>query len=70
MQLLESLESFSDKIVVISTLSPVYLSKLDWVKYGVAVYGTGRESFTAGFAAVKGDIIPEGKMPLKDGERN
>ena len=66
MELLESLEKQSEKIVVLSTLSPVYISRLEWIKYGIAVYGTGRESFTAGFSAIAGDIIPEGTLPLRE----
>ena len=70
MQLLEKLESMSEKIVILSTLSPVYISRHDWIKYGVAVFGTGRESFTAGFSAVAGDFIPEGTLPVKKESRN
>ena len=70
MQLLEALENQSEKIVVFSTLSPVYIRRLEWIKYGIAVYGTGRESFTAGFSAVAGDIIPEGTLPLSAEEKD
>ena len=68
LELLESLEKYSDRIIVLSTLSPVYISRLKWLEYGVAVYGTGKESFTAGFSAIAGDIIPEGILPFKEGE--
>ena len=70
MQLLETLEKYSDKIIVLSTLSPVYISRLGWIKYGVAVYGTGKESFTAGFSALAGDIIPEGTLPIREEKRD
>ncbi len=66
MELLKKLEKMDDRIIVLSTLSPVYISQLDWIRYGVAVYGTGRESFTAGFAAIAGDIKPEGILPFKE----
>lgn len=68
MKLLKSLEKYQDRIIVLSTLSPVYISRLKWLEYGVAVYGTGQESFTAGFSAIAGDIIPEGILPFKEEE--
>jgi hypothetical protein len=37
---------------------------MDWVKNAVAVYGTSRDSFKAGFAALSGKITPQGTLPL------
>jgi beta-N-acetylhexosaminidase len=34
------------------------------VRTALAVYGTGRESFRAGFAALAGDFEPEGRIPV------
>ncbi len=68
MQLLGNLSSFRDKIIVVSTLSPVYIDYLGWIKYGLAIYGTGRESFAAGFSAIKGDFKPEGRIPISSGK--
>ncbi|MDX9802240.1 MAG: beta-N-acetylhexosaminidase [Spirochaetia bacterium] len=70
LQFLETLERKKSRVIVISVLSPAYLEDLNWPESGVAVYGTGRDSFTAGFAAIAGDFIPEGKLPIKiNGER-
>jgi beta-N-acetylhexosaminidase len=64
LEILETLRSFSGTLVVISTLSPVYLRETPWVQTALAVYGTGRESFKAGFAALAGDFEPEGRIPV------
>ena len=69
MELLDKLSTLNENIIVLSTLSPVYIDQLNWVKYGIAVYGTGRESFTAGFSAISGDFNPEGKLPFKTKNR-
>lgn len=63
-QYLETLKGKKNRVIVMSVLSPAYLENSKWLDSGVAVYGTGRESFTAGFAAIAGDFIPEGKMPI------
>jgi beta-N-acetylhexosaminidase len=70
MELLDKLSILNENIIVLSTLSPVYIDKLNWVKYGIAVYGTGRESFTAGFSVISGDFDPEGELPFKTKNRN
>ena len=64
LETLKALEDFADKISVLSVLTPVYLREVPWVKSAVAVYGTGEESFKAGFAAIAGDFVPEGKLPF------
>jgi beta-N-acetylhexosaminidase len=64
LEILETLESFSGTLVVLSTLSPVYLRDTPWVRTALAVYGTGKESFRAGFAALSGDFEPEGRIPV------
>ncbi len=69
-ELLESLKKSKCKVIVLSILSPASLSDFSWLDSGVAVYGTGRESFTAGFAAIAGDFIPEGTVPLTNKENN
>lgn len=61
---LKKLQSLSDKIVVLSVLTPVYLQETPWIDSAIAVYGTGRDSFQAGFAALKGDFDTEGILPL------
>lgn len=64
LEVLETLRSFSGSLAVLSALSPVYLREAPWVRTALAVYGTGRESFRAGFAALAGDFEPEGRIPV------
>lgn len=52
------------RIVIISVLTPVYLFSMDWVDTALAAYGTGDESFAAAFAALAGEFIPRGKLPV------
>ncbi len=65
LEILKSLENSGKRILVISTLTPVYLREIPWVTSSIAVYGTSRESFKSGFGALIGDFIPEGKLPVK-----
>lgn len=65
LEILKSLENSGKRILVISTLTPVYLRETPWVTSSIAVYGTSRESFKSGFGALAGDFIPEGKLPVK-----
>ncbi|MCL2792813.1 MAG: glycoside hydrolase family 3 protein [Spirochaetaceae bacterium] len=69
-EILRTLENSRARIIVLSTRSPANLLGLEWITEGVAVYGTGRESFAAGFAAIAGDFIPEGILPLATRESN
>jgi beta-N-acetylhexosaminidase len=61
---LKKLEQIGDKIVVLSVHTPVYLAETPWVETAIAVYGTGTDSFKAGFAAIAGDFAPEGRLPI------
>jgi beta-N-acetylhexosaminidase len=61
---LQDLRPLASKIAVLSVLNPVYLAQVPWVTTAVAVYGTGFESFKAGFAALAGDFTPEGRLPI------
>ncbi len=65
MDVLESIRDSGKKIIVISSLTPVYLNYLDWVKTAIAVYGMGEDSFRAGFGALMGDFKPQGILPIK-----
>jgi len=62
--LLNELEPIAERVIVISVLSPIHLSRLDWTRTSLAAYGTGKESFRAAFAALIGDFTPEGKLPI------
>jgi len=64
LEVLETLRDFPGTLVVLSALSPVYLRETPWVQTALAVYGTGKESFRAGFAALGGDFEPEGRIPV------
>lgn len=61
---LKTLKESPEKVIVLSTLTPVYLREVPWVSSALAVYGTGKESYEAGFAALLGDFIPEGTLPI------
>ncbi len=64
LEMLKTLKIINTKVTVISTLTPVYLETVTWVKSAVAVYGTGYESFMAGFDAVLGAYSPTGIVPF------
>lgn len=64
-ELLETLKNLDCKVYVISILSPVHLDGADWVDWAVAIYGTGADSFEAGFEAVTGEFIPRGNIPIE-----
>jgi beta-N-acetylhexosaminidase len=64
LEILKTMRTLGKRIIVISALSPVYLSEVPWVRTAIAVYGNNRDSFRAGFGALAGDFIPEGKLPV------
>ncbi len=64
LEILDRLKDLGPKLLVISTLSPVYLDEVPWVSTAVAVYGSGRDSFRAGFAVLAGEIAAAGRMPV------
>jgi len=64
LEVLETLRSFPGTLIVLSALSPVYLRETPWIQSALAVYGTGKDSFRAGFAALAGDFEPEGQIPV------
>lgn len=64
LEILETLRDIPATLVVVSALSPVYLRDTPWVQTALAVYGTGNESFRAGFAVLAGDFEPEGRIPV------
>ena len=62
---LAELRRYADRIVVMSTLTPIYFAELPWVTSAVAIYGVGSDSFRAGFAVLAGDFVAEGRLPVK-----
>lgn len=51
-------------VIVVSSLTPVYVKDMPWLTDVIAVYGTGIESFIAGFSALLGSFTPDGKVPI------
>jgi len=64
LELLQSLKDLGKRVVVISSLTPVYMEKALWVDAAVAVYSYAKESFIAGFSAFLGSIPATGKIPF------
>lgn len=63
-EVLQTLKDSPADVIVISVLTPVYLRDTPWVNTALAVYGTGEDSFIAGFAALSGMIPAAGKVPI------
>lgn len=63
-QVLSTIETVDTDVIVYSILTPVYLVDLPWVDTAIAVYGWGVESFETGFAAIRGDFLPSGRLPV------
>jgi len=64
LEVLQTLEPLKDRVVVISSLTPIYLRQVPWVQDAVAVYGWGIDSYRAGFDALTGLFVPTGIMPV------
>jgi beta-N-acetylhexosaminidase len=65
---LDRMRDLGPRLLVVSALSPVYLAEAPWVSTAVAVYGSGRDSFRAGFAVLAGEITAAGTMPVSFAE--
>jgi len=63
-QVLTMLKRKSVTVIVVSSLTPVYVKDMPWLTDVIAVYGTGIESFIAGFSALLGSFTPDGKVPI------
>ena len=64
LDVLKQLKGMGKRVLVVSALSPVYLSEVPWVDSALAVYGDSRESFRAGLSALAGDFVPAGTLPV------
>jgi beta-N-acetylhexosaminidase len=64
LDVLRELKGMGGKVIVISALSPVYLTEAPWLQTAIAVYGDGRDSFRAGFAVLAGDFAATGRLPV------
>ncbi|MFQ3619421.1 MAG: glycoside hydrolase family 3 protein [Spirochaetales bacterium] len=65
LELLKTLKGYRGKLIVFSTLTPVYLRNTPWVDTALAVFGYGADSFRAGFSAITGLIPALGKNPIE-----
>jgi beta-N-acetylhexosaminidase len=63
-QVLQELEDSPARIIVVSVLTPVYLRRMPWIDTAVAVYGTGDDSYAAGFAVLRGLVEGNGSLPV------
>lgn len=61
----EVLRNTGKKVILVSSLAPVFIENLFWADEIYAVYSYSPSSYKALFAALSGDFAPEGKMPLK-----
>ncbi len=66
LEVLEALEPYADRLVVISTHSPLLLADVDFVDTAIAVYGFERASFRAGIEVLLGKRLEQGTVPLRD----
>ena len=62
-QMLSRLSIFKEEIVAFSLLTPAFINDITWAK-GIAVYGRDRASIAAGLAAMAGEYVPTGKVPI------
>lgn len=65
LRILKKLEHLKDKLIVFSVLTPVYLAEVPWVETSIAAYGTGDESFRAGFSLLAGDYNGDSILPVQ-----
>lgn len=63
-ELLKTLQPWASKITVASLLTPAHLHRLPWVDSALAAYGTNPDSMEVLAAALAGDFVPPGKVPL------
>ena len=64
LRVLQSLQNYPGKLIVLSFLTPVYLDELPWVDTFIAAYGQGEESMRAAFSALNGKFDATGTFPL------
>jgi beta-N-acetylhexosaminidase len=68
LSILQALRGTAARLIVVSALSPVYLDEAPWVETALAVYGNSADCFRAGFAALAGDFVPGGRLPVHFGD--
>ena len=65
LEILRAARDAPARIIVVSTLTPIYLRDAPWVESAIAVYGQGWDSFAAGFAVLRGDTQAVGQLPFR-----
>ncbi len=65
LELLQELEDFAERLVVMSTFSPLLLKHAPFVEDAIAVYSTMVSSFDAGFEVLTGERSPQGTVPVQ-----
>jgi beta-N-acetylhexosaminidase len=63
--MLAALRGTGKKVYAISVLSPALLRGSLWVDGAIAVYSYSDYSIDAGFAALSGQIAPDGRLPVR-----
>ncbi len=66
LEILKTLRTFEGNLIILSVLTPVYLTEVPWVTSSLALYGTTNESFLAGFSTLQGLYEPSGIVPLDE----
>jgi beta-N-acetylhexosaminidase len=61
---LRSIRPLGKRVIVLSVLSPAYLTAIPWVDGAIAVYSDSYESLVAGFSAILGRFEPNGALPF------
>lgn len=62
--LLQTIRYLNKRVIVISTLSPVYIQQVSWCTSSIAIYSYSQESFIAVFSALLGRIPLQGRLPF------
>lgn len=70
LEVLEALEAYADRLVVISTHSPLLLTEVDFVETAIAVYGFESASLRAGMEVLLGKRLHQGTVPLRELRQN
>ena len=64
LEILKTLENFNGNLIVLSVLTPIYLTEVPWADHSLALFGTTPDSFRAGFSVIRGVYTPTGTVPL------
>lgn len=65
LNILKDAPALHDRIVVLSSLTPIYLNELPDIRSAIAVYGWDSASYNAGYGVLRGDIPAHGTLPVE-----